>query len=104
MPLNPVQDKFVQEAARPHMETLIRILHELDTFIADYDALQGTSDALPEDATVLDDGRVDAPALSGLNIKQLRDFSATMSADVSAVAKDVLISKMVRPLSMVLSI
>lgn len=104
MPLNEVQSRFVNEAARPHMESIVRILHELDTFVADYDAIQGSSDALVEDATILDDGRTDAPLLSGANIKSLRDFSANMSAIVSPSAKDVLISKMVRALSTVLKL
>ena len=90
------------------METMVRILHELDIFIADYDALQAGVDAIPEDGTVLDDAgsipRVDAPELTGLIVKQLRDFSASMSVVVTAGAKETLISKMVRSLGVVLRV
>lgn len=106
MPLNTVQQDFVNGAARPHMETLVRILHELDSFVADYDALQATGDALPIDATVLDDAgsapRDDAPNLTGADLQNLRDFSANMSAVVGAAAKQTLIARMVRSLSKVL--
>jgi len=102
MPLNEVQDAFLNNAGRPHMETVVRILHELDTFVADYDAIQGSADALPEDATVLDDGRTDAPTLTGAQLKTLRDVSANMSAQINAATKGVLISKMVRALAVVL--
>ena len=102
MPLNPVQIAFLNEAARPHMETLVRNLHELDTWVADYDALQAGPDNLPEDGTVLDDGRVDAPTLTGANVKALRDFSANMSAIVTPGARRVLIGLMVRSLGTVL--
>lgn len=110
MPLNPVQVDFINQAARQHMETVVRILHELDIFAADYDALQGGVDALPEDGTVLDDAeggagpRADAPELTGLVLKQLRDFSASMSAVVTPTAKDTLISRMVRSLGVVLKV
>ena len=104
MPLNQVQNSFVNEAARPHFETFIRVVHELDTFVADYDAIQGSADALPEDATVLDDGRTDAPQLTGQDLKNLRDFSANMSAILTPTAKDALISKMVRSLAVVLKL
>ena len=106
MPLNTVQQDFVNGAARPHMETLVRVLHELDSFVADYDALQSTGDALPTDATVLDDAgnapRDDAPNLTGADLQNLRDFSANMSAIVGTVAKQTLIARMVRPLAAVL--
>ena len=102
MPLNEVQIAFLNEAARPHMETLVRNLHELDTWVADYDALQAGPDFLPEDGTVLDDGRTDAPSLPGANVKALRDFSADMSAVVTPAAKQILISLMVRSLGVVL--
>lgn len=108
MALNQIQRDFVNGAARPHMETVVRILHELDTFVADYDALQASSDALPEDATVMDDNtsgtgpRTDAPQLTGALVKALRDYSAAMSAVVTANAKQTLIGKMVRALSVVL--
>lgn len=110
MALNQVQVKFINEAARVHMESIVKALHTLDTFVADYDALQATADALPEDATVMDDNttgtapRADAPQLTGLNVKQLRDFSASMSAVVNAAAKQVLVGKMVRPLGTVLGV
>jgi len=110
MALNQVQVDFVNEAARPHMEEIIRALHVLDTFVADYDAIQGSADALPEDATVLDDGaggtapRTDAPQLTGVQVKTLRDLSNSMSAVVIQATKTVLISKMVRPLSQVLGL
>lgn len=108
--MNQVQVKFINEAARPHMEDIVRALHILDTFIADYDALQASTDALPEDTTVLNDNktgdapREDAPTLTGANVKALRDFSANMSAIVTPAAKTVLIGKMVRPLSVVLEV
>ena len=108
MPLNQVQRDFVNGSARPHMEEVIRALHVLDTFVVDYDALQSTSDALPIDSTVLDDNsngdgpRSDAPTLTGTNVKALRDYSANMSAIVSPAAKQILISKMIRSLAVVL--
>jgi len=106
MALNQVQQDFVNGAARPHMEVIVRVLHELDTFVADYDALQLSADALPEDVTPLDDAgaapRDDAPQLTGANVKALRDFSANMSLVVGGVAKTTLIAKMVRALSVVL--
>lgn len=106
MALNIVQQKFINEAARPHMEDIIKALYILDNFVTDYDAIQSSSNILPEDATVLDDAgstpREDAPQLSGLNVKQLRDFSANMSAVVTPTAKEILISLMVRSLNTVL--
>ena len=102
MPLNPVQIAFLNEAARPHMETLVRNLHELDTWVADYDALQAGPDNLPQTTAILDDGRADAPALTGANVKALRDFSENMSAIVTPGAKQVLTGLMVRSLSAVL--
>lgn len=110
MPLNQVQVDHVNEAVRPHMETLIRVLHELDTFVADHDALQNSADALPTDTTVMDDGpggtapRTDAPQLTGAQVQTLRDLSANMSAEVNAATKDILIGKMVRPLAVVLQL
>lgn len=106
MPLNKVQQDFINTAARPHMEVIVRVLHELDTFTADYDALQSSADAIPEDATVMDDAggapRTDAPQLTGAQVKMLRDLSAQMSAIVTPVVKETLISKMVRSLGSVL--
>lgn len=106
--LNQVQQDFVSQAARQHMETLIKALHDLDTFVADYDALQASANALPEDATVLDDAgaapRSDAPELTGANVKALRDFSNNMSAIVTDPAKQVLVSLMVRSLNNVLRV
>ena len=104
MALNEVQNAFVQNAARPHMETIVRILHLLDTFPADYAALQAGPDALPTDAVALDDERTDAPALSGADIANLSTFSAAMSAVVGATAKEVLIGLMVRDLNTVLGL
>ena len=104
MALNEVQHAFVNGAGRPHMETLVRILHQLDVFVADYDALQAGPDALPEDGTILDDGRTDAPQLTGLHLKQLLDFSNNMSAIVGPTAKQVLIGLMVRDLNTVLGL
>lgn len=108
MPLNQVQADFVNDAARPHMEEIVKALHVLDTFVADYDALQATADALPIDATVLDDAltvpRDDAPQLTGADLQNLRDFSANMSAVVGTVAKQTLIGKMVRTLNTVLKV
>ena len=104
MPINEVQDAFVQEAARPHMERIVRYLHGLDTFVLDYDAIQSGPDALPEDSTVLDDGRTDAPILTGANVRALRDFSSNMSAIVTPNAKQILISLMVRDLNTVLGL
>ena len=107
MALNRVQKDHINGAVRPHMETLVRILHELDTFVADHDALQGSGDALEVNGTVMNDGdgdnpRTDAPQLSGAQIKTLRDLSAAMSLEVNAATKAVLVGKMVRPLSAVL--
>ncbi len=48
--------------------------------------------------------RADAPELTGLVLKQLRDFSASMSAIVTPAAKTTLISKMVRSLGVVLKV
>ena len=106
MALNQVQQDFVNNAARPHLEVMIRIIHQLDTFIADYDAIQATGDALPTDTTILDDAgaapRDDAPNLTGTDLANMKTFSANMSAVVGATAKNVLIGKMVRELSSVL--
>ncbi len=102
MPLNEVQNSHVQEAVRPHMETIIRVLHDLDTFVADHDALQGSADALSETNAPLDDGRTDAPVLTGAQVKTLRDLSASMSLVIDAPTKETLVSKMVRPLALVL--
>ena len=106
MALNTVQQDFVNNAARPHMEVLVRILHELDTYIADYDAIQSTSDVLPTDANVLDDAgispRDDAPNLTGADLQTMRDLSANMSAISTGGVKTVLISKMKRSLSSIL--
>jgi hypothetical protein len=108
--MNTVQVNFVNNAARPHMEEIVKAIHVLDTFVADYDALQNSADAIPEDATVLDDNstgtapRSDAPQLTGAQVKTLRDLSANMSAQVIAATKETLISKMVRPLAQVLKV
>ena len=108
--MNQVQIKHVNETARPFMESLVKIKHDLDVFVADYDALQAGNDALPEDSTVLDDNvtgnapRDDAPQLIGQNLKALRDFAASMSSVVSAQAEQVLIQKMVRSLAVVLNV
>lgn len=108
MALNQVQQDFVNNAARPHMEVMIRILHELDTFISDYDALQASADILPIDTTILDDAgaapRIDAPILTGADLANMKTFSANMSAVVGATAKQVLIGKMVRSLNTVLKL
>jgi histidine ammonia-lyase len=108
MALNQVQQDFVNGAARPQMEVIVRILHELDTFVEDYDALQGSADALPTDSTVLDDAgsapRDDAPELTGAQLQTLRNVSENMSLEINAATKDTLISKMVRPLAIVLKI
>ncbi len=100
--LNEVQIAFVNEAARPHIEQIIKAIYRLDTFVADYDAIQATCEVLPIDGTVLDDGRTDAPALTGADLVLLRNFSETMSGNVSAAAKEALIGKMVRSLNVVL--
>lgn len=102
MPLNEIQNSFVNKTARPHMETLVRILHQLVTFIEEYDAIQLTSYALPWDDTVLDDGRTDVPVLTGQDIKRLRDFSNTMNNVVGPMARQIMISLMVRNLKTVL--
>lgn len=108
MALNQVQVTFVNEAVRVHMERFVLALEVLDTFAADYAAIQGSADALPEDATVMDDNaagtapRADAPQLTGAQIKTLNDLSVSMSAVVTPSVKTTLISKMVRPLAVVL--
>jgi len=88
------------------METFIRAVHDLDVFVADYDAVQSSTDALPEDATVLDDAgavpRADAPELTGAELKTLRDLSAGMSMVLTPTVKQTLISRMVRSLNAVL--
>ncbi len=104
-----VQRDFINSAARPYMEVLIRILHELDTFIADYDALQGSADVLAVDSVTLNDdtattARADAPILTGADIKAMRDLSSTMSATINGATKTILIGKMVRPLNTVLKL
>ena len=108
MALNQVQVDHINAAVRPHMEQIILALHVLDTFVADHDAIQAGSDALPEDATVLDDAgdapRDDAPQLTGAQVKTLRDLSAAMSAEISPAVKQTLISRMVRPLNAVLRV
>ncbi len=108
--MNQVQIDFINNTVRPQMETIIRDLHELDTFVADYDAIQAGSDAIPEDATVMNDNRTgdaprsDAPELTGAQIKVLRDLSASMSAIIDGPTKQTLVSRMVRALATVLSI
>lgn len=108
MPLNTVQTSHINGAARPMLETLIKIAHDLDTFVADHDAIQASSDALPTTSAVLDDAgdapRDDAPNLTGADLQNLRDFSANMSAVLTDPAKQILIGKMVRPLNTVLKI
>lgn len=108
MALNKVQQDFINSAARPHMETMIKILHDLDTFIADYDALQSGIDSISEVGTVLDDAgdnpRSDAPQLTGSDVKSLYNLSVSMSAVVSSSVKTTLISRMVRSLNIVLKV
>lgn len=108
MSLNKVQQDFINNAARPHMEEMIRMLHVLDTYKADYDALQSSVDSLPTDGTTLDDAgsapRLDAPVLAGSDLQTMGDLSADMSAIVAANVKSVLISKMVRNLNTVLKV
>jgi hypothetical protein len=108
MALNKVQQDFINNAARPHMEEMIRMVHVLDTYIADYNAIQASVDALPIDATILDDAgaspRSDAPQLTGADLANMESFSTSMSAVVGAAAKQVLIGKMVRNLNTVLKL
>jgi len=104
-----VQRDFINNAARPHMEVMIRILHELDTFIADYDALQGSTDVLATDNVTLNDNdaataRSDAPTLTGADIAAMRNLSSTMSGAIVPATKTILIGKMVRPLNTVLKL
>lgn len=106
MPLNQVQQDFINNAARPHMEILVRIKHELDTFVRDYDAIQSSVDTIPVTATVLDDAgenpRADAPILYGNHIETMRNLSANMSSVIDGITEEVLISKMKRTLSSIL--
>lgn len=105
MPLNEVQVDHVNGVVRPFLERLILALDTIDTFVAEYDALQGGANALPTDGTVLDDGaggtapRTDAPQLTGAQVALLRDRAASMSAVLSASEKRTLIDKMVRDLA-----
>jgi len=108
MALNKVQQDFVNNALRPAIERTIQNKHYEDTFIADYDAIQASADALPEDATILDDAgdapRSDAPTLTGIQGSQLRSLLAARSAVITPVIEETFIGKMVRSLNSVLRI
>ena len=106
MALNQVQQDKVQELIRPQLDIMIRAKRDLENFVTDFDAFQLTSDALPTDATVLDDAgaapREDAPTLVGTDIQNIRNFSENMAAVIGTTAEQVLIGKMKRTLSSVL--
>jgi hypothetical protein len=97
--LNPVQVAFVQEAARPTIEKLIRARSVLDAFVLDYDNMQTP---IVADSEVLNDApggvtpRTDAPNLTGTNLLQLRNFAANMRDQINGVALNSLIELSVR--------
>jgi hypothetical protein len=96
--LNPVQRNFVNEAARPMIEEIIRMHARLQNFVADYDNQQVPITA---DSEVLNDGdgtspRADAPTLTGLNLQQLRSFANNMAGQINGSTLNVLISLAVR--------
>lgn len=105
MPLSVPQVKFVNEAARPMIERLIRIRSELDAFVVDFDNLQV---ALP--AGNLDDNdtgtapRADAPVLTAADVTNLRNFCANMRniIDNTAGAYTTLVRLSVRPVEQIL--
>jgi len=106
MPLNEVQVKFVNEAARPLIEELVRIkMTILDPFVVDFDNQQ---DPLPTDATILDDGnggeapRTDAPKLTGANVTALRNFANNMANQISDVDLAAMVELAVRPVAQII--
>lgn len=100
MPLNTVQVAFVNESARPMVESLIRYRSELEAFVLQFDNQQ---DAIPTSAVALDDNstgtapRDDAPLLTGQRVSQLRTFANDMFSQIDSVALDILVSLAVRP-------
>lgn len=99
--LNEVQVKFVNEAVRPFIEYLISVRYRLDTFVKDVDNQQS---AIASNTEVLNDGdglnpRSDAPALTGQNIAQLRNFANNMLGQIDDVALAALIKLAVRDLN-----
>lgn len=107
MSLNPIQVAHVNGVIRPFLETLVGAKDAMDTFVAEYDALQDGPNALPEDATIMLDGadgtvsRVDAPLMTGAIIKTIRDRAASMSAVITPTEFAILIDLMVRDLASV---
>ena len=105
MPLNEVQVKFVNEAIRPVVETLIKVESQLSSFVLDFDNQQNP---IPTDGTVLDDGaggaapRADAPQVTGANATQFREFANNMATQINGAALADLIKLAVRPVSVII--
>lgn len=104
---NEVQRNFVNEAVYPQLERMIRIVHQLDAFVLDYNAIQASADALPTDATVIntkDDvtPRSDVANITGADIATLATICSNMSAQLGTAAKQALVGKMVRDLNTVI--
>jgi len=99
--LNEDQRIFSNEVVRPFNETLVRIIYELESFIRKHDALQKKY-PLPHGISAIDDGRSDAPKLTCTDIRQLRDYAASMSAIIPDKEMDILINNMVRDLPSVI--
>lgn len=102
--INEVQRLFIQEAARPTIETIIRFKAMLDAFVDDYDNQQAP---ITVDGEVINDAgdlagpRLDAPNLTGTKLEQLRNFAASMSAVVNTAAEADLIAVAVRSVDLI---
>lgn len=97
--LNEEQRNYVNGTARPQIERLVAIWHELDAFVREADNQQ---DPIANVADILNDGtngttpRTDGPQLMGSHITQLRNFCANMRDQISSTALNTLITLMVR--------
>jgi hypothetical protein len=103
--LNEVQRAFVNEAARPMIEKLIRFRYELDAFVLDADNQQA---AISTAADVLNDNldgsapRADAPQLQGAHLLQLRNFAAAMRDQINGTALNALVALSVRSVNTIM--
>ena len=94
MPLNQVQINHMNQTVRQGQVAVVRAWDALNILVTGLDAFAATPDKLPLTGP-LDDGRDDAPALTGEEVVALRNIAANMRDQVSSVALDQIIGKLV---------
>lgn len=99
--MDKIQTRFVNEVVRPIIEKLTMGQSMAATFSKDYAALQSGENAIPATSDILDDGRDDAPILTGAYIQELAAICAAIEAATTGAQKVELIQKSVRPLDVI---